>query len=97
MTTRRRSIFMTAVVVVSALAGASVIAGPAAALGASSAAPFPHSPGTTAETFPVSVIAQPGDAIRKNRMKSMTINDGADSNFDGTVKNVSAGENSVLV
>jgi PGF-CTERM protein len=93
----RRSVFMTTVVLISALAGGMAFSGPAAALSADTAAPYPHSPGTSVDEFPVSVVAQRGDAITRGGMKSMTLNFGADSGFDGSVQNVSSDSVSVSI
>jgi PGF-CTERM protein len=95
--TTRRTVFMTAVVLVSALAGGVAFSGSAVALDADTAAPYPHSPGTTVDEFPVSVVAQRSDAITRNGMKSITLNFGADSSFDGSVQNVSAESVSVFI
>lgn len=88
---------MTVVVLVSALVGGIAVTGSATALEADTAAPYPHSPGTTSESFVVSVIVERGDAIAKNGMKSITLNFAADSSFDGSVKNVSVETVSVYV
>jgi PGF-CTERM protein len=88
---------MTAVVFVSALAGGVAFTGSAAALEADTAAPYPHSPGTTVESFPVSVVVQRSDAIARSGMKSITLNFGADSSFDGSVQNVSTESVSILI
>ncbi len=87
--TTRRSVFMTAVVVLSVLVSGVAFSGSAMALEADTAAPYPHSPGTTADEFPISVVAESGDAITRNGMKSITLDFSADSTFDGSVRNVS--------
>ena len=97
MTTARRSAFMTAVVIISALTAGIAFGGVATALNADTAAPYPHSPGTTAAEFPVSVVAQSSDAITADGMKTMTLNFGADNRFDGDVQNVSADSIAVTV
>ena len=97
MTTTGRSAFMTVVVLVSALAAGIALGGTAAALDADTAAPYPHSPGTNTAEFPVSVVAQSGDAITGSGMKTMTVNFGADNRFDGSVTNVSGESVSVAV
>ncbi|WP_049996601.1 PGF-CTERM sorting domain-containing protein [Halococcus sediminicola] len=88
---------MITVVLVSALVGGIAFTGSAAALNSDTAAPYPHSPGTNAAEFPVSVVAQSSDAITQNGMKSMTLDFGASSGFDGSVGNVSASSASVIV
>ena len=90
MTRERRSVFMTAVVIASAVAGGIAFTGSAAALNPDTSAPYPHSPGTSADDFPVSVVAQGGDAIVQDGMQSMTIDFGASGNFNGSVQNVSS-------
>ncbi|WP_425311071.1 PGF-CTERM sorting domain-containing protein [Halococcus dombrowskii] len=97
MTTVRRSAFMITVVLVSALVGGIAFGGSAAALNSDTAAPYPHSPGTSATDFPVSVVAQGSDAITQDGMKSMTVDFGASGSFDGSVENVSVGSVSVTV
>jgi PGF-CTERM protein len=97
MTTARRSAFMTIVVLVSAVVGGVAVSGSAAALGADTAAPYPHSPGTTVQEFPVSVIAQGSDAITRSGMQSMTLDFGASSGFDGSVQNVSTDSVTVTI
>ena len=97
MTTARRSAFMITVVLVSALVGGIAFTGSAAALDSDTAAPYPHSPGTSAVEFPISVVAQSGDAITQNGMKSMTLDFGAGGGFDGNVGNVSAESATVTI
>jgi PGF-CTERM protein len=97
MTTARRSAFMTIVVVVSAVVGGVALGGSAVALDADTAAPYPHSPGTTAQEFPVSVVVQGSDAITRNGMQSMTLDFGASSGFDGNVQNVSTDSVTVTI
>ena len=97
MTTARRSVFMITVVLVSALVGGIAFTGSAAALDSDTAAPYPHSPGTSAVEFPISVVAQSGDAITQNGMKSMTLDFGAGGGFDGNVGNVSAESATVTI
>ncbi|EMA50487.1 MULTISPECIES: PGF-CTERM sorting domain-containing protein [Halococcus] len=87
---------MTAIVVVSAVAAVAV-GGPAAALNADTAAPYPHSPGTNVQEFPVSVVTQQSDAVVQNGMGSMTLDFGADNSFDGSVSNVSGEDVSVTI
>ncbi|WP_256687107.1 PGF-CTERM sorting domain-containing protein [Halococcus qingdaonensis] len=88
---------MITVVLVSALVGGIAVSGSAAALDSDTAAPYPHSPGTSATDFPVSVVAQGSDAITQDGMKSMTVDFGASGSFDGSVENVSVGSVSVTV
>jgi PGF-CTERM protein len=88
---------MIIVVLVSAFAGGVAFSGSAAALDADTAAPYPHSPGTEAVAFPVSVVAQQSDAITQNGMQSITLNFGADSSFDGNLNNISNDSVSVIV
>lgn len=97
MTTARRSVFMTIAVVVSAVVGGVALGGTAAALDADTAAPYPHSPGTTVGEFPVSVVAQRSDAITQNGMQSMTLDFGASGGFDGSVGNVTTGSVTVTL
>lgn len=95
--TTRRTVLIIAVALLTGLAGAATVSGPAAALNASSSAPFPHSPGTTVDSFPVSVTVQQGDAIAQNGMGSMTLNYAASDGFDGNLGNVSSSDVSVYV
>ena len=95
--TTRRTVLIIAVALLTGLAGAATVSGPAAALNASSSAPFPHSPGTTVDSFPVSVTVQQGDAIAQSGMGSMTLNYAASDGFDGNLANVSPSDVSVYV
>ena len=88
---------MTAIVVVSAVAAVAVGGPTAAALNADTAAPYPHSPGTNVQEFPVSVVTQQSDAVVQNGMGSMTLDFGADNSFDGSVSNVSADDIGVTI
>jgi PGF-CTERM protein len=88
---------MTIAVVVSAVVGGVALGGTAAALDADTAAPYPHSPGTTVQEFPVSVVAQRSDAITRNGMQSMTVDFGASGGFDGSVGNVTTGSVTVTI
>ena len=97
MTKAGHSAFMTAVVVVAAVAAVAV-GGPAAvALEPDTAAPYPHSPGVTVQEFPVSVVAERNDAVVLNGMGALTLDFGADSGFDGSVTNVSADDVEVTI
>ncbi|WP_228842313.1 PGF-CTERM sorting domain-containing protein [Halococcus agarilyticus] len=97
MTKAGHSAFMTAIVVVAAVAAVAV-GGPAAvALEPDTAAPYPHSPGTTVQEFPVSVVAERNDAVVQNGMSSITLDFGADNRFDGSVSNVSTDDVEITV
>jgi PGF-CTERM protein len=97
MTKAGHSAFMTAVVVVAAVAAVAV-GGPAAvALEPDTAAPYPHSPGVSVQEFPVSVVAERNDAVVLNGMGALTLDFGADSGFDGSVTNVSADDVEVTI
>lgn len=95
--TTRRTVSIIAVVLVAGLTGVAAISGPAAALNASSSAPFPHSPGTTVDSFPVSVSVQQGDAVAQNGVQSMTLNYATSDGYDGNLQNVSSSQVSVYV
>ncbi|EMA45338.1 hypothetical protein C449_06925 [Halococcus saccharolyticus DSM 5350] len=88
---------MTVVIVVSAVAAVAVGGPTAAALNADTAAPYPHSPGTNVQEFPVSVVTQQSDAVVQNGMGSMTLDFGADNSFDGSVSNVSTDDVGVTI
>ena len=88
---------MTAVVIVAAVAAVAVGSPAAVALEPDTAAPYPHSPGTTVQDFPISVVAERNDAIVLNGMGSITLDFGADSSFDGGVQNVTAEDIEVTI
>ncbi|PSQ12481.1 PGF-CTERM sorting domain-containing protein, partial [Halobacteriales archaeon QS_7_68_65] len=88
---------MTAVVIVAAVAAVAVGSPAAVALEPDTAAPYPHSPGTTVQDFPISVVAERNDAIVLNGMGSITLDFGADSSFDGGVRNVTAEDIEVTI
>jgi PGF-CTERM protein len=88
---------MTAVVIVAAVAAVAVGSPAAVALEPDTAAPYPHSPGTTVQEFPISVVAERNDAIVLNGMGSITLDFGADRSFDGSVQNVTAEDIEVTI
>jgi PGF-CTERM protein len=88
---------MTAVVIVAAVAAVAVGSPAAVALEPDTAAPYPHSPGTTVQDFPISVVAERNDAIVLNGMGSITLDFGADRSFDGSVQNVTAEDIEVTI
>jgi len=88
---------MTAVIMISAVAAVAVGGPTVAALNADTAAPYPHSPGTDVQEFPVSVVTQQNDAVVQNGMGSMTLDFGADNSFDGSVSNVSTEDIGVTI